>query len=98
MGDQDEAGNRGGQDEFPAPSAPDNRGGKKSQAKRKVVIEEADVKRPTIGEHHQARQQEPRWTARDGGDERKCPPKEDEHAYRYSNFLRHRQPKQIPKL
>src|SRR5260370_10972053 len=92
MCDQDEAGNRGGQDEFPAPSAPDNRGGKKSQAKRKIIIEKADVERPTVSKHRQAWQQKPRRTTPDSGDEGELTPKKDERAKRDQNCLCRREP------
>src|SRR5260370_11136812 len=98
MCDQDEAGNRGGQDEFPAPSAPDNRGGKKSQAKRKIISEKADVERPTVSKHRQAWQQKPRRTTRDSGDEGERTPKKDERAKRHQNFLCRRQSEQLRKF
>src|ERR1700730_17949697 len=98
MSDRRQGGERSGQDEFPSPPSPDERGGKKPQAKRKVIIEKPDVERPSIGKHRQAWEQEPRRTPRNGGDQRKRAPKKDEHAERHQDFLRRRQPEQFPKF
>src|SRR5438445_5117831 len=98
MGDESESGQRRDEDEFLSPPAPDEGRGEKSKSQRQVVIEKADVECPTVGEHCQARQQKPRWTPRNGSNERKRAPEEDEHAERYQDLLRRREPKQISKL
>ena len=70
------------------PRTPGNRDSPKRKRERKVVVEEAHVKRVAVGEHRKRRSEAPRGAFRGRSGEREHSPEKRQHAQRDGHCLR----------